>query len=175
MSKYDKEYQDYVEEEYLNQYISDEMENNEGLEEIINENFDRNKIYKYTSNENKDYLNFIFDKIKKEDEEKGTNNYEQKNNYLNLIKNTYFQKQNSKSEKINYLIYYLKNKYSILTGNILYSLFNNDNEKKNENESNMSVNDYKNFILMNFNKETINLDNEEEYKKFSKLLFDIVN
>ena len=107
MSKYDKEYQDYVEEEYLNQYISDEMENNEGLEEIINENFDRNKIYKYTSNENKDYLNFIFDKIKKEDEEKGTNNYEQKNNYLNLIKNTYFQKQNSKSEKINYLIYYL--------------------------------------------------------------------
>ena len=175
MSKYDKEYQDYVEEEYLNQYISDEMENNEGLEEIINENFDRNKIYKYTSNENKDYLNFIFDKIKKEDEEKGTNNYEQKNNYLNLIKNTYFQKQNSKSEKINYLIYYLKNKYSILTGNILYSLFNNDNEKKNENESNMSVNDYKNFILMNFNKETINLDNEEDYKKFSKLLFDIVD
>ena len=175
MSKYDKEYQDYVEEENLNQYISDEMENNEGLEEIINENFDRNKIYKYTSNENKDYLNFIFDKIKKEDEEKGTNNYEQKNNYLNLIKNTYFQKQNSKSEKINYLIYYLKNKYSILTGNILYSLFNNDNEKKNENESNMSVNDYKNFILMNFNKETINLDNEEDYKKFSKLLFDIVD
>ena len=175
MSKYDKEYQDYVEEEYLNQYISDEMENNEGLEEIINENFDRNKIYKYTSNENKDYLNFIFDKIKKEDEEKGTNNYEQKNNYLNLIKNTYFQKQHSKSEKINYLIYYLKNKYSILTGNILYSLFNNDNEKKNENESNMSVNDYKNFILMNFNKETINLDNEEDYKKFSKLLFDIVD
>ena len=175
MSKYDKEYQDYVEEEYLNQYISDEMENNEGLEEIINENFDRNKIYKYTSNENKDYLNFIFDKIKKEDEEKGTNNYEQKKNYLNLIKNTYFQKQHSKSEKINYLIYYLKNKYSILTGNILYSLFNNDNEKKNENESNMSVNDYKNFILMNFNKETINLDNEEDYKKFSKLLFDIVD
>ena len=175
MSKYDKEYQDYVEEEYLNQYISDEMENNEGLEEIINENFDRNKIYKYTCNENKDYLNFIFDKIKKEDEEKGTNNYEQKKNYLNLIKNTYFQKQHSKSEKINYLIYYLKNKYSILTGNILYSLFNNDNEKKNENESNMSVNDYKNFILMNFNKETINLDNEEDYKKFSKLLFDIVD
>ena len=39
----------------------------------------------------------------------------------------------------------------------------------------MSVNDYKNFILMNFNKETINLDNEEDYKKFSKLLFDIVD
>ena len=104
MSKYDKEYQDCVEEEYLNQYISDEMENNEGLEEIINENFDRNKIYKYTSNENKDYLNFIFDKIKKEDEEKGTNNYEQKNNYLNLIKNTYFQNQSDRYEVYDYCL-----------------------------------------------------------------------
>ena len=35
----------------------------------------------------------------------------------------------------------------------------------------MTINDYKDFILMNFNKETIN----EDFEKFSFLLKDIMN
>ena len=39
----------------------------------------------------------------------------------------------------------------------------------------MTINDYKDFILMNFNKETINLDDNEDFEKFSFLLKDIMN
>ena len=38
----------------------------------------------------------------------------------------------------------------------------------------MSEADYKNFILMNFNKETINLIDEEENKNFTNLLMEII-
>ena len=170
MSKYDKEYQDYIEEKILNNYIDDSKEKN-SIKNIINEYFDREKIKEYTSGENKEYLDFIFDKILTEDKENRTNKYEQKKNYLNLIQNSYFQKQKSKSEKINYLILYLKKKYSIITGNVLYSLFN---DKYNKNESSMTISDYTNFILMNFNKETINLNDKDEFKKFNDLMNDII-
>ena len=151
MSKYDKDYQDYLEEKILNNYI-DENEENEDIEIIINENFGRDKIKEYTNEENMEYLDFILDKILKEDKEKRTNKYEQKNKYLNLIKSKYFQNQKTKSDKIDYLINYLKYKYSIITGNILYSLFRDKNDKF---ENAMTISDYKNFILINFNKETI--------------------
>ena len=170
MSKYDKEYQDYIEEKILNNYVDDSKEKN-SIKNIINEYFDREKIKDYTSRENKEYLDFILEKILEEDKEKGTNKFEQKKNYLNLIQNSYFQKQKSKSEKINYLILYLKKKYSIITGNVLYSLFN---DKYNKNESSMTISDYTNFILMNFNKETINLNDKDEFKKFNDLMNDII-
>ena len=102
MSKYDKEYQDYIEEKILNNYIDGSREKN-SIKNIINEYFDREKIKDYTSRENKEYLDFILEKILEEDKEMGTNKFEQKKNYLNLIQNSYFQKQKSKSEKINYL------------------------------------------------------------------------
>ena len=38
----------------------------------------------------------------------------------------------------------------------------------------MTINDYAYFILMNFNKETINLNNDDELKKFNELLNDII-
>lgn len=170
MSKYDKEYQDFIEEKILNNYIDDSRDKN-SIKNIINEYFDKEKIKEYTSSENKEYLDFILEKILKEDKEKGTNKYEQKKNYLNLIQNSYFQKQKSKSDRINYLILYLKKKYSIITGNILYSLFN---DKNNKTENSMSVSDYTNFILMNFNKETINLNDKDEFKKFFDLMNDII-
>lgn len=170
MSKYDKEYQDFIEEKILNNYIDDSRDKN-SMKNIINEYFDKEKIKEYTSSENKEYLDFILEKILKEDKEKGTNKYEQKKNYLNLIQNSYFQKQKSKSDRINYLILYLKKKYSIITGNILYSLFN---DKNNKTENSMSVSDYTNFILMNFNKETINLNDKDEFKKFFVLMNDII-
>ena len=106
MSKYDKDYQDFLEEKILNNYI-DENEENEDIEIIINENFGRDKIKEYTNEENMEYLDFILDKILKEDKEKRTNKYEQKNKYLNLIKSKYFQNQKTKSDKIDYLINYL--------------------------------------------------------------------
>ena len=171
MSKYDKEYQDFLEEKILNNYINNDEENDE-IKNIINKYFDRDTIKEYTYEENFEYLDFILDKILKEDKEKGTNKYEQKNNYLNLIKNNYFQNQKSKTDKIDYLIYYLKNKYSVVTGNVLYTLFKDKNDKF---ENAMTINDYKEFILMNFNKETINLDDNEDFEKFSILLKDIMN
>ena len=171
MSKYDKEYQDYIEQKILNTYIGEKEQNN-NIENIINKYFDKDRIKEYTNEENMDYLDFILDKISKEDKDKGTNKYEQKDNYLNLIKNKYFQNQKSKSDKIDYLILYLKYNYSIITGNILYSLFKEKNDKF---ENSMNINDYKNFILMNFNKETINLNNKDDCEKFTALLKDIMN
>ena len=171
MSKYDKEYQDFLEEKILNNYINNDEENDE-IKNIINKYFDRDTIKEYTYEENLEYLDFILDKILKDDKEKGTNKYEQKSNYLNLIKNNYFQNQKSKTDKIDYLIYYLKNKYSVVTGNVLYTLFKDKNDKF---ENAMTINDYKDFILMNFNKETINLDDNEDFEKFSFLLKDILN
>ena len=38
----------------------------------------------------------------------------------------------------------------------------------------MTINDYTYFILMNFNKETINLNDDDELKKFNELLNDII-
>ena len=151
MSKYDKDYQDFLEEKILNNYI-DENEENEDIEIIINENFGRDKIKEYTNEENMEYLDFILDKILKEDKEKRTNKYEQKNKYLNLIKSKFFQNQKTKSDKIDYLINYLKYKYSIITGNILYSLFRDKNDKF---ENAMTISDYKNFILINFSQKHI--------------------
>ena len=103
MSKYDKEYQDFLEEKILNNYINNDEENDE-IKNIINKYFDRDTIKEYTYEENIEYLDFILDKILKDDKENGTNKYEQKNNYLNLIKNNYFQNQKSKTDKIDYNI-----------------------------------------------------------------------
>ena len=172
MSKYDKDYQDFIEEKILNNQFDDNIKENEKIKDIINEYFDKETITEYTYEENMEYLNFLLDKILKEDKMKGTNKYEQKNNYLNLIENHYFQNQKSNSDKIDYLIFYLKNNYSIITGNILYSLFK---DKINKNENSMTINDYKDFILMNFNKETVNLDDNDDFQKFSLLLKDIMD
>ena len=38
----------------------------------------------------------------------------------------------------------------------------------------MTISDYTNFILMNFNKETINLNDKDEFKKFNDLMYDII-
>ena len=165
MSKYDNEYEDYLEEEYLNQNLENE---DEKIEDIINDYFNKETIKEYTNKDNKEYLDFLFQTIIKEDKEKNTKKYEQKNKYLDLLKKAYFQKQSSTKEKINFLIFYLKNKYSVITGEILYSFFNNNEKDKDENS--MTKSDYKNFILMNFNKETINLNNNEE----NKILYDLL-
>ena len=167
MSRFDEDYQDYIEEIILNNHIQDENE----IKNIINGYFTKEKIKKYTNEENVEYLDFILDKILKEDKEKGTKKYEQKNNYLNLIRNNYFQSQKTQIDKINYLILYLKNKYSIITGSVLYSLFRDKTEK---NETSMTINDYKNFILMNFNKETINLNDNDDYVKFTNIFKEII-
>ena len=169
MSRYDRNLEDYLEEEYLNKNIDNELEKDD-IENIINEYFDKEKISAYTSKGNKEYLEFLFQKIMKDDKENDTLKYEQKKNYLDLLKKTYFQKQISSKDKIKYLVFYLKNKYSVITGRILYSFFKN----KQKDENNMSEADYKNFILMNFNKETINLIDEEENKNFTNLLMEII-
>ncbi len=169
MSRYDRNLEDYLEEEYLNKNIDKENEKDD-IENIINEYFNKEKISAYTSKGNKEYLEFLFQKIMKDDKENNTLKYEQKKNYLDLLKKTYFQKQISSKDKIKYLVFYLKNKYSIITGRILYHFFRN----KQNYENNMSEADYKNFILINFNKETINLDNNDDFEKFTLLLKDIM-
>ena len=170
MSRYDKEYEDFLEEEYLNQNLENE---NEKIEDIINNYFNKETIEEYTNKDNKEYLDFLFQKIIKDDKEKNTKKFEQKNKYLDLLKNTFFQNQSSTKDKINYLIFYLKYKYSVITGEILYSFFSNNDKNKDENENDMTPSDYKNFILMNFNKETINLNNDEENKIFLNLLMEL--
>ena len=62
MSKFDKEYQDYIEEKILNKCLKDDEENNT-IKNLINEYFDKDKIMENTYSENKEYLEFILDKI----------------------------------------------------------------------------------------------------------------
>ena len=166
MSIYDKNLEDYLEEEYLNKSIDVDNEK-EDIETIINKYFNRETIKEYTNSNNKEYLDFLFQKIIKDDKENDTLKYEQKNNYLELLKKTYFQNQSTPKDKVNFLIFYLKNKYSVITGKSLYEFFSNI---KGDDDENMDENDYKNFILMNFNKETINLNNKEEEETFTNLL-----
>ena len=171
MSLYDKTLEDYLEEEYLNKSIDDDNEK-EDIETIINKYFNRETIKEYTNSNNKEYLDFLFQKIIKDDKENDTLKYEQKNNYLELLKKTYFQNQSTPKDKVNFLIFYLKNKYSVITGKSLYEFFSNI---KGDDDENMDENDYKNFILMNFNKETINLNNKEEEETFTNLLIELID
>ena len=171
MSIYDKNLEDYLEEEYLNKSIDDDNEK-EDIETIINKYFNRETIKEYTNSNNKEYLDFLFQKIIKDDKENDTLKYEQKNNYLELLKKTYFQNQSTPKDKVNFLIFYLKNKYSVITGKSLYEFFSNI---KGDDDENMDENDYKNFILMNFNKETINLNNKEEEETFTNLLIELID
>ena len=171
MSIYDKNLEDYLEEEYLNKSIDDDNEK-EDIETIINKYFNRETIKEYTNSNNKEYLDFLFQKIIKDDKENDTLKYEQKNNYLELLKKTYFQNQSTPKDKVNFLIFYLKNKYSVITGKSLYEFFSNI---KGDEDENMDENDYKNFILMNFNKETINLNNKEEEETFTNLLIELID
>ena len=169
MSRYDREMEDYLEEEYLKQNIDSETEK-EDIEYIINKYFNKQTIKEYTNKDNKEYLDFLFQKINTDKKDNDTPKHEQKYKYLNQIKKTYFQKQTNTKDKIDYFILYLKNKYCVISGEVLYSFFNSS---KNKEENNMTANDYKNFILMNFNKETINLNNTEERKIFSDLLLEL--
>ena len=169
MSRYDREIEDYLEEEYLKQNIDSETEK-EDIEYIINKYFNKQTIKEYTNKDNKEYLDFLFQKINSDKKDNDTPKHEQKYKYLNQIKKTYFQKQTTTKDKIDYFILYLKNKYCVISGEVLYSFFNST---KNKEENNMTANDYKNFILMNFNKETINLNNTEERKIFSDLLLEL--
>ena len=169
MSRYDREMEDYLEEEYLKQNIDSETEK-EDIEYIINKYFNKQTIKEYTNKDNKEYLDFLFQKINSDKKDNDTPKHEQKYKYLNQIKKTYFQKQTTTKDKIDYFILYLKNKYCVISGEVLYSFFNST---KNKEENNMTANDYKNFILMNFNKETINLNNTEERKIFSDLLLEL--
>ena len=171
MSIYDKNLEDYLEEEYLNKSIDNDNEK-EDIENIINKYFNKETIKEYTNNNNKEYLDFLFQKIIKDDKENDTIKYEQKNNYLELLKKTYFQKQSTPKDKVNFLIFYLKNKYPVITGKSLNEFFSN---LKGDDDENMDDNDYKNFILMNFNKETINLNNKEEEETFSNLLIELID
>ena len=171
MSIYDKNLEDYLEEEYLNKSIDDDNEK-EDIENIINKYFNKETIKEYTNSNNKEYLDFLFQKIIKDDKDNDTIKYEQKNNYLELLKKTYFQNQSTPKDKVNFLIFYLKNKYSVITGKSLYEFFSNI---KGEDDESMDENDYKNFILMNFNKETINLNNKEEEETFTNLLIELID
>ena len=164
MSKYDRDYEDFLEEKYLNENIDEENEK-EDIKEIINEYFNKDRFIEYTNSNNKEYLEFLFQKINME-------NKEQKNKLLELLKKASFQGQSTIKDKINYIILYLKYKYSLITGNVLYNFFN---EIKSGNENNMNENDYNNFILMNFNKETINLNDEEEKEIFNNLLIELID
>ena len=169
MSRYDREYEDYLEEQYLNQNIDKEDEKID-IEDIINRYFNKETLKEYTNKDNKEYLEFLFQKHVLDNKDKDLQKNEKKINYLDLLKNAYFQKQTSTKDKINYFLLYLKNKYSVISGEVLYTVFNN---VKNKEENNMTPSDYKNFILMNFNKETIDLNNEEEQKLFSDILFEL--
>ena len=171
MSLYDKTLEDYLEEEYLNKSIDDENEK-EDIENIVNKYFDRETIKEYTNSKNKEYLDFLFQKIIKDDKENDTLKYEQKNDYLELLKKIYFQKQSTPKDKVNFLIFYLKNKYSVITGNSLYEFFSNISDDGDES---MDGNDYKNFILMNFNKETIDLNNKDEEEMLANLLIELID
>ena len=80
-----------------------------------------------------------------------------------------FAKLKNKEEKTIFLIDYFKNKYGVLNGKLLKMFFDIFIE-----ENPLTENDYKHFVIYNFNKETINLCNEEEKQIVQKVICDFI-
>lgn len=137
-------------------FLNVNFKNNEQIEKVISTHYKDNKI-KELITENQEYFDILIEKCGKE-----------KINFEN-IEEVLFSKLKNKEEKTIFLIDYFKNKYGVLNGKILKMFFDIFIE-----ENPLTENDYKHFIIYNFNKETINLCNEEEKQIFQKEICDFI-
>ena len=137
-------------------FLNVNFKNNEQIEKVISTHYKDNKI-KELITENQEYFDILIEKCGKE-----------KINFEN-IEEVLFAKLKNKEEKTIFLIDYFKNKYGVLNGKLLKMFFDIFIE-----ENPLTENDYKHFIIYNFNKETINLCNEEEKQIFQKEICDFI-
>ena len=137
-------------------FLNVNFKNNEQIEKVISTHYKDNKI-KELITENQEYFDILIEKCGKE-----------KINFEN-IEEVLFSKLKNKEEKTIFLIDYFKNKYGVLNGKLLKMFFDIFIE-----ENPLTENDYKHFIIYNFNKETINLCNEEEKQIFQKEICDFI-
>ena len=137
-------------------FLNVNFKNNEQIEKVISTHYKDNKI-KELITENQEYFDILIEKCGKE-----------KINFEN-IEEVLFSKLKNKEEKTIFLIDYFKNKYGVLNGKLLKMFFDIFIE-----ENPLTENDYKHFVIYNFNKETINLCNEEEKQIVQKVICDFI-
>ena len=137
-------------------FLNVNFKNNEQIKKVISTHYKDNEL-KELITENQEYFDILIEKCGKE-----TINFEN-------IEEVLFAKLKNKEEKTIFLIDYFKNKYGVLNGKLLKMFFDIFIE---ENPS--TDNDYKHFIIYNFNKETINLCNEEEKQIVQKVICDFI-
>lgn len=137
-------------------FLNTNFTNDEQIKQVISINYKDNKL-KELITENQEYFDILVSKCGK------------KEINLETIEEMFFSKLKNKEEKTNFLIDYLRNKYGVLNGQLLkmfFDIFISENS--------LSEKDYKHFIIYNFNKETINLCNEEEKEIFQKIICDFI-
>ena len=137
-------------------FLNVNFKNNEQIKKVISTHYKDNEL-KELITENQEYFDILIEKCGKE-----TINFEN-------IEEVLFGKLKNKQEKTIFLIDYFKNKYGVLNGKLLKMFFDIFIE-----ENPLTENDYKHFVIYNFNKETINLCNEEEKQIFQKVICDFI-
>lgn len=137
-------------------FLNVNFKNNEQIKKVISTHYKDNKL-KELITENQEYFDILIEKCGKE-----TINFEN-------IEEVLFAKLKNKEEKTIFLIDYFKNKYGVLNGKLLKMFFDIFIE-----ENPLTENDYKHFVIYNFNKETINLCNEEEKQIIQKVICDFI-
>lgn len=137
-------------------FLNVNFKNNEQIKKVISTHYKDNKL-KELITESQEYFDILIEKCGKE-----TINFEN-------IEEVLFAKLKNKEEKTIFLIDYFKNKYGVLNGKLLKMFFDIFIEKNP-----LTENDYKHFVIYNFNKETINLCNEEEKQIFQKVICDFI-
>ena len=137
-------------------FLNVNFKNNEQIKKVISTHYKDNKL-KELITESQEYFDILIEKCGKE-----TINFEN-------IEEVLFAKLKNKEEKTIFLIDYFKNKYGVLNGKLLKMFFDIFIE-----ENPLTENDYKHFVIYNFNKETINLCNEEEKQIIQKVICDFI-
>ena len=200
MSRFDRVYDDDKEEELLR----NRLDSNEEVEKTLN-SFDKELLVDYTIKEHKEYLDFLLGRVKESDKINKQNKFESQENLFYLLKKHSFQACKSSLDKIKFLVNYLKQKYIIITPKIfkdfteefqLYedkSLNTNQKSSSSSSESDkftitentkrpkispefyMTEEEFKYLFIMNFNKETVNLNNSIEEDDFIKFMFDLLS
>lgn len=136
---------------FLNKNIND-------ITEIVNKEYTSDKIDDIIEESNKEYYNYI------------KNRTNQKDFSFDDIKYNLYSKCTDSVSKAKFIVDYFKFKYTIVNSLLLKQFFDDILDGKNE----LSLVDYKHFIIYHFSKETIDLTKDKEYNKFITLIQSLI-
>ena len=162
MSKFDVNF-DYLEEKYIYENINED--DDKIIYNIVNDNFNYKKLENEIAQENETYFQFLIEKVKESENCLNINNKEES---FKKIKNQMFQECENLESQIKFMIDYLKYIYGVIDGKNLKQFF--DEIIKDS----LPLNEYEILILNNFNKNTINLKDNNEEKQLLELLLTIL-